>query len=133
LHHTQDEPDPNAKKVCGTAYTMDTGSGHGEVVQDCEYQVYADWCEYTAEEWKQVDAATVSGNDLNPRWPTLQLGPDQREGGREESYEVVFDTDGTKYTYTTSDATEFAQCQAGSRWVLTINKLNRVVSIKPAG
>ena len=132
LHHTQDEPDPNAKKVCGTAYTVDTGSGHGEVVQDCEYQVYADWCQYTAQEWQQVDVVTLNGDDLNTRWPDLQMSAGQREGAREETYKIVFDADGKDYTYQTSDAAEFAQCQIGSRWTLQVNKLNQIVSIKPA-
>ncbi len=132
VHHTQSEPAPNAEKVCGTPYTVDKGSGYGEVVQDCEYQVYADWCKYTVEEWQAVDEATLSGDDLNPRWPNLQLNTDQREGERKEHYEIIFDTDGKRYTYKTGDAAEFAQCQIGSRWILKVNTFNAVTSIEPA-
>ncbi len=132
VHHTQDQPAPNASEVCGTPYTVDTGSGYGEVVQDCQYQVYADWCEYQVQEWQRVDVVSLSGNDLNPRWPVPQLGESQREGGGEERYEIVFDADGGRYSYTTGSPGEFAQFQPGSRWTLKVNKLNAVVSVEPA-
>jgi ribosomal protein L40E len=131
-HHMQDQPAPNSKEVCGTPYTVDTGSGYGEVVQDCRYQVYEDWCEYQVQEWQKVDVVTLSGDDLNPRWPVTQLDVGQQEGSGEESYQVVFDTDGGTYTYVTSDPAEFALFQPGSRWTLKVNKLNAVVSVEPA-
>jgi ribosomal protein L40E len=131
VHHTQSDPAPNAQEVCGTPYTVDTGTGHGEVVQDCEYQVYADWCEYTVNEWRAINEAVLSGNDANPRWPAPQLTTEQRQGERSERYEIIFDTDGATYTYTTHDPAEFAQCQIGSRWILKVNTFNKVVSIEP--
>jgi hypothetical protein len=132
VHHTQDEPAPGAKEVCGTPYTEDTGTGYGEVVQDCQYQVTADWCTFTVQEWQKTDEVTLSGADPNPRWPDLQLGPDQREGTPDEAYQIVFDTDGDTYTYQTSDSAEFSQYAIGSRWVLKVNKLNQLTSIEPA-
>lgn len=132
VHHTQEEPAPNAQEVCGTPYTVDKGSGYGEVVQDCKYEVYADWCKYEVKEWQAIDTITLNGNDLAPRWPASQLGTGQREGEREEHYECIFDTDGKTYTYRTQDAAEFAQCQIGSRWTLKVNRLDAVVSIEPA-
>jgi ribosomal protein L40E len=132
LHHTQDEPAPGATEVCGTPYTLDTGTGHGQVVQDCEYKVYADWCTYRVKQWQKVDQASLSGNDLNPRWPVLNLGTQEREGNREETYKVVLSTEERTYTYTTRDVDRFAQCTIGSRWVLKVNALNAVTSIQPA-
>jgi hypothetical protein len=111
---------------------VDKGSGYGEVVQDCEYQVYANWCKYTVDEWQQVDVATLSGNDLNALWPNLQLGTDQRVGEQAESYKIVFNGDGKTYTYQTDDADEFALCQIGSRWILKVNTFSAVASIEPA-
>ena len=133
-HHTQSEPvtSPGAEveKVCGTPYTIDKGSGYGEVVQDCEYKVYADWCEYTREEWQEVDDASASGHDLNPYWPQVNLASGQREGERSEKYDVNFDTEGKSYTYHPR-ADEFSSFDIGSKWVLCVNALGGITSVEP--
>jgi DNA-directed RNA polymerase subunit RPC12/RpoP len=131
-HHTQSNPAPGAVEVCGTPYTVDTGTGIGEVVQECEYEVYEDWCEYTVEEWRAVEEASATGNDFNPRWPEPQLSRNQREGNREENYRVVFDTDGSQYTYSTSDFDHFAAFEINSEWVLQVNTFDIVVDVEPA-
>lgn len=130
VHHTQDDPAPGAKEVCGTAYTVDTGTGHGEVVQDCKYEVYEDWCSYTVKEWRRVDTLSRSGTDFNPQWPAVNLRSDQREGNRGETYQVFFNTEKKDYTYTTSDENQFQQCQIGSKWKLEINILGGIKSIE---
>ena len=132
LHHVQDHPAPNAEKVCGQPYTVDTGTGLGEVVQDCEYQVYEDYCEYTVDEWQQVDVVTQSGDNLAPFWPQPQLTNDQRLGPEEEQFEIVFDSDGQRYVYTTSSLDQFTRFTVGSEWVLNVNQLGGVVSVEPA-
>ncbi len=132
VHHTQSQPTANSREVCGTPYTKDTGSGYGEVVQDCEYEVYADWCDYTVQEWQRVDEVTLAGSDLNPRWPEPRLMTDQREGDRTEKYEITFDADGKSYTYRTGDAALFSRCEIGSRWILKVNQLGNVNAIEPA-
>jgi DNA-directed RNA polymerase subunit RPC12/RpoP len=132
LHRVQDSPAPNSQEVCGTPYTVDTGTGVGEVVQDCQYEVYADYCSYTVDEWQQVDVMTVTGNDFAPLWPQPQLTVDQRMGSQEEQYEVVFQGDGEQYTYTTASLDRFAQFSVGSEWVLQVNQLGGVVSVEPA-
>jgi ribosomal protein L40E len=132
VHHVQDNPVPNADKVCGTPYTVDTGSGYGQVVQDCQYQVYADWCQYNVNEWQQIDTLVLNGDDLAPRWPFAQLAADQQEGERKESYKILFDVDGKTRTYSTSDPTEFDRFEIGSRWKLKVNALGGVVSVEPA-
>jgi ribosomal protein L40E len=131
-HHTQDDPAPGATEVCGTPYVLDTGTGRGQVVQDCQYEVYADWCTYTVQEWQQVDEPALRGSDLNPRWPDLALGTNQRQGERKETYKVTFGTEKGRYTYTTSSAERFAQCTPGSRWVLKVNGFNAISGIEPA-
>ena len=135
LHHTsQSEPATSPRteveKVCGTPYTVDKGSGYGEVVQDCEYRVYADWCEYTRKEWQEVDASIASGHDLNPYWPQVKLASGQREGERSERYNVNFDTEGKSYTYHPRDANEFSSFDVGSKWVLSVNKLGGLTSVE---
>jgi hypothetical protein len=133
-HHTQSEEPASgveAEKICGTPYTIDQGSGYGKVVQDCVYKVYADWCEYTSQEWQEVDASLANGHDLNPYWPQVSLASGQREGKRSEEYQVDLDTEGKSYTYRPSDADEFSQFDIGSKWVLKVNALGGVTSVEP--
>ena len=138
VHHTESRSTGQTREVCGTPYTVDKGSGFGEVVQDCEYEeimesveIYADWCEYTVEEWQQIDQATLSGNDLSPKWPDVRLDTRQREGKQTENYTVTFTGETGTYSYTTHDAAEFAQYQIGSRWILHVNTFDTILSIEP--
>lgn len=127
-------PDPSRRsdKICGTPYTVDLGNGVSEVRQDCEYQIFDDYCPYTVLEWKEVDRAVARGDDLAPQWPQLSLRPEQREGERRETYTVAFDSGGETYDYSVADEAEFAQFAPGSRWTLQVNGLGGVNSAEPA-
>ena len=131
-HHTQSNPAPGATEICGTPYTIDTGTGIGEVVQDCEYQVYEDWCEYTTMEWQTADTISAEGSGYSANWPQYNLLTDQREGERSESYRVFFDSDGGNYSYSTSNLGRFNEFQIGSNWVLQVNTFGAVVDAEPA-
>lgn len=131
VQRTQNDPAPGAAEICGTPYTVDTGTGIGEVVQDCEYQIYADWCEYTVMEWQTADEISSQGSNYNPIWPQTSLDGDQREGERVESYRVIFDTDGDTYNYGTSNFDRFLEFQIGSEWVLEVNTFGMVVDVEP--
>ena len=126
-------PDPNRRsdKVCGTPYTIDEGNGVSRVVQDCQYQIFDDFCDYKVLEWKEVERMEARGDDLNPRWPPVNLAEGQREGERNEQYEILFAGDGATYTYATS-ADAFAQFTPGSRWTLSVNGLGAVTDAEPA-
>jgi DNA-directed RNA polymerase subunit RPC12/RpoP len=128
---TRLEPVPNATEVCGTPYTIDTGSGAGQVVQDCEYRVYASSCTYTVLDWTVVDTLENRGYDNNPSWPSFTLRSDQREGERSEFYSVTFDVDGQNYTYRPADSGEFSQYSPGSEWTVSINGLGAITNIVP--
>jgi hypothetical protein len=130
--HTQSDPAPNATEVCGTPYTVDTGSGYGEVVQDCEYQVYDEWCSYTALDWQTADTVTQSGTDTNPFWPEVTLSDGQRLGEGEETYSVVFATPDGELEYEPGSETEFTQFEIGGEWILEVNALGSIVSVEPA-
>ena len=132
IHHTQDSPAPNSVEVCGTPYTVDEGSGLGEVVQDCEYEVYEDWCQYTVEEWTVVDSIIADGDDFAPQWPEAKLSSGQRQGSQEENYQVLFDADGADYTYSTNDFQKYTLYKVGSRWILKVNTFNIVTDIESA-
>jgi hypothetical protein len=131
LRNMQSEPAAGAVEVCGTPYTVDTGDGYGEVVQDCEYHLYDDYCDYTVIEWGVVDTVVLNGGDYNPQWPEPVLGEEQRLGEeRTEQYVVVFKTGDQTYTYTTSNFELFQQAQPGTTWILNINTFGGVQSIE---
>jgi len=129
--YTSDEPVANSTEVCGEEYVEDTGTGVGEVVQDCTYEVYDDYCDYTVMEWVVVETVTETGDDLAPFWPDMTLQTDQREGERTEEYTIFFEVDNEDYEYTTSDESLFSLADPGSKWILDVNKLG-VKSAEPA-
>lgn len=118
-------------EVCGTPYTVETGSGFAEVVQDCEYEVYEDYCSYTVQDWYAADTVTLRGDDLNPQWPNPALSASQRLGEESESYACIFADGDRTYTYTTESFEDFSRCQLGATFTLRVNSLGGVVSIEP--
>ena len=131
VRSVESEPQPNAEEVCGTPYSVDTGSGFAEVVQDCEYHVYDEVCTYSVIEWALVDTATLSGGGFQPEWPDPALSSEQRLGQSSEDYVVTFDTDQGNLVYNLSDYTTFQMFQIGSSWNLVINAFGNVVSVEP--
>jgi hypothetical protein len=129
---TQDEPAPNSVEVCGTPYTVDQGSGYGEVVQDCVYEIYEDWCSYTTIDWVLFDTLTATGDNLMPYWPSVELATDQRTGEVEEEYRVSFSGEDRDYSYSTEDEFEFYDFTLGSEWALKVNAVGGIVSLEPA-
>lgn len=130
--YTSDQPEPVATEVCGTPYTIDQGTGYGEVVQDCTYQVYAEYCTYTTSEWVIVDRAVLQGSDLSPRLAQPALAAGQRLGQASQEFNIVFATDQGAFTYTTSDPDVFNQAAVGSQWNLTISGAGRLIAAEPA-
>jgi ribosomal protein L40E len=117
------EPVANSKEVCGTPYTVDTGGGAAEVVQDCEYHVYDDYCTYTVLEWTPVDTVTLTGSDYSPVWPSPSITTEQQLGEQSETYTIMFSSEGKTYTYETEDFDLYMQADIGSTWELEVNAL----------
>jgi len=132
VYAVQNEPAANANRICGTAYTVDRGSGYAEVVQDCQYEVLKEYCDYTVQEWVVVDTAILSGSDFSPQEPIPSLLEGQRLGDVQVDYSVVFSTDQRNYVYAVSDYNVFRQFTLGSQWLLNINAFNQIVSVEPA-
>lgn len=132
VRRTVDQPVPGAREVCGTPYVRDTGTGKGEVVQDCKYQILEDWCKYSVTEWRVVETQEATGHDFEPYWPTLRLASGQREGRRQESYSVRLLVDDRNYTYHPRDLGEYRRFQVGSEWSVTTNLLGGVTDVRPA-
>jgi ribosomal protein L40E len=126
LYKVQDDPAPDAREVCGTAYVVDTGSGYGEVQQDCRYEIYADWCDYESTAWRPIAPIVLQGSDLNPVWPPQELGQNQRAAGRSENYAITFNVDGKSYVYHPASEPDFTRFSPGTEWRLQVNSLGNV-------
>jgi ribosomal protein L40E len=122
---------PNSVEVCGEPYKVDKGNGVAEVVQDCEYEVHDDYCDYTVDDWHQGDPLVATGSGPNATWPPANLSNNQREGSRTENYKLIFISNGDQYSYETSDYAFYRQADPGSEWKLTINGFGAVVSAEP--
>lgn len=125
-------PTGDSEEVCGTPYVVDQGTGFGEVVQDCEYIIYDDYCEYTVIQLQPVGVVDETGSDMNPFWPETRLDQGQELGERNEVYQITFDVDGESKVYQTTNANEYLQFQPGSEWELEINGFGTIVGIEPA-
>ena len=128
-HHTQSEPAPNAEEICGTPYTVDQGSGYAEVVQDCQYRIFLDYCNYTIEDWVAVDQYIMSGVDHIISTPDIKLSSNQIAGEQEEIYTIFFSTPEALLKFSTDDRSLFYQCQIGSEWTLEVNNYNSITAI----
>ncbi len=128
---TQDTPTANSREVCGTPYTVDTGTGIGKVVQDCRYEVYADRCTYTTHEWRTVDTLVLNGSGYSPQWPVANLAAQQRSGARNEDYQCIINANDQTYTYKSQNFTDYQRCQVGSRWQLQVNSFGSIMSLAP--
>ena len=64
VRSTSKDPVAGAKEVCGTPYIKDTGTGQGQVVKDCYYEVSDSWCTYTIIDWKSAGKQVTSGARL---------------------------------------------------------------------
>lgn len=56
----------------------------------CERGVEMPFYTYRIEKWHFERAVTAIGNDQNPDWPKVSFLGNEREGGREEKYILIF-------------------------------------------
>ncbi len=132
VRHRIDEPVAGAIEVCGTPYIVDTGTGQGQVVQDCMYEVSDDWCRFSVYEWRVSGmVAEATGSDMYPSWPTLSLAQGQRAGAANEEYLVLLLADDREVRYSPHSLEEYRRFTPGSAWVITTNRLGGVTSIAP--
>lgn len=130
LLRTSDEPVDGAREVCGTPYTVDTGTGYGNVLQDCEYQLFAPKCTYQTMEWLQVDTVVASGEGFSPAWPEPALAPDRKLGERAERYMCDVRVDDKLYSFALT-AEAYPLCRPQSRWRVQVNGLGSVIEATP--
>lgn len=124
-----DQPAPGAREICGTPYVVDTGTGFGQVKQDCQYQVLKEYCQYRTLAWVMGPPLVLEGRDLNPQWPEARLGTDQRAGGRSQEYVIVFRANDREYSYATSSEEEYRRIASSDQWLLKVNGLGQITEI----
>ncbi|HOZ38780.1 MAG TPA: zinc finger protein [Anaerolineaceae bacterium] len=129
--YDSDQPTQNSEEICGTPYTIDTGTGVGQVVQDCYYRVFEDYCRYETLGWTVGETLRLTGSDLNPVWPAANLTNTQRIGQATETYTIWFNAGGREYDLRTSDYNLFQLAYPGSEWELEVNQLGAVTSAQP--
>lgn len=122
---------PESTEVCGEPYTIDTGTGIGEVVQDCVYRVYDEYCSYDTMQWVVIDTLSQEGYNTTASWPARNLANDQRIGNATETYIITFQSGGDEYTYRTKDYDLFQQAYEGSQWVIEVNGFGDITAIEP--
>jgi len=129
--YSTDEAVEGAIEVCGTPYTLDEGTGLGEVVQDCEYEVYAPYCAYEIGDWEVIETVKADGFGMVASWPSISASSNQRPGDRREEYTIWFDTEDGRIEFTTDDYDLFAQAHDDSEWELTYDGFGRIKSANP--
>ncbi len=117
-----------SEEVC-TEKVVDTGTGFGEVVEEC-YTESQQYCSYTRDEWSTIQTYDLSGNDLFPQYANPSIASDQRIGATSEILSVYFSTTEGQIAYSPNSVSEFQQFQIGSMWILRLNALGGVVSVE---
>ena len=128
---SNDEMVEGAVEVCGTPYTVDTGTGVGEVVMDCHYEVYDTYCEYEVSDWEVMEYAESEGYGLSASWPAVAAYSNQRAGEHKEEYTIWFDTAEGSAEFTTNDFGLYQSAVNGSEWELTYDGFGKILTAKP--
>ena len=104
-----------------------------ETYEDPIYEqvpVYATQYEYEIERWVATRTARAAGSDHQPFWPELDLGPDEREGERQETYHIIFsDGDGEQYEMT-FPFEEWLTFESQGRYTLKVNGLGQAIGVE---
>jgi rubrerythrin len=126
--YTASDPQPLSTEVCGTPYTVDQGNGFGQVVQDCVYETFARYCEYSVSQWVTVDQFSLQGSDLFPRLPNAPRAGNQRGGDSSALYTIQFLTARGPLEYPTTNLRLYQSAQPGTLWSLEINRSGEIIS-----
>lgn len=91
--------------------------------------VYDTMYEYEVERWTAVRTERATGSDQQVHWPELNLEPNQREGERQETYQIVFrDGEGERYEMT-FPLEEWLSFESQGQYQLRVNGLGQPVGI----
>ena len=103
-----------------------------ETYQEAVYRdvpVYDTRYTYTIWRWREVRTERLGDTGTAPRWPEPKLGPDEREGRRDEAYTVLFtDTQGKHYPHETTQG-EWETFAVGQRLTVRTNAFGTILGI----
>lgn len=127
--YTYDEERPNSVEVCGTPYAIDLGNGYEQFVQDCVYDVYDSYCEYTVYKSGVIDTARANGSGPNPEAPFVDSK--YSTGSQSVYYSVeIKDENGTVYKLTPSNLNDYRQYVVGTEYQIEVDSRGRIVSME---
>lgn len=126
--YTYDEERPNSVEVCGTPYAIDLGNGYEQFVQDCVYDVYDSYCEFTVYKAGVIETARANGTGPNPEAPFVDSK--YSTGNQSVYYSVeIKDENGTVYRLTPSNLNEYRQYAVGTEYQIEVDSRGRIVSM----
>ena len=130
LYQTYDYEVSGAKEVCGDTYTVDLGNGYEALAQDCVYEVYKPYCQWTVYTQGNVGTRTASGNGPDVESPYVE--PEYSTSGNvyAEYYVALRDENGVEYDFSPSNYYDYRTYTVGSEYVLELNSAGRVVSME---
>ena len=96
-----------------------------------EDPVYRKRFRYEIDKWMPDREEKAEGQDRSPTWPDPNLGQNEREGGRKEIYEVLFqDEDGKEARYKAPNEQVWASFEEGRTYKGKIRSSGEVVEIE---
>ncbi len=129
LYKTYDEEVSGSVEVCGEPYAVDLGNGYEQFVQDCVYEVYKPYCEYTVIKTGVIETRRASGSGPNPELPYVESR--YSTGNQSQAYEIVLSGEnGREYTITPRDITEYRRYSIGDQYELEITGSGRIVNME---
>ncbi|HWM92222.1 MAG TPA: zinc ribbon domain-containing protein [Thermoanaerobaculia bacterium] len=95
-----------------------------------EDPVYRMRYRYEVDKWMPSREAKAGAQDMAPRWPDTGPRTKEREGKREEVYEVLFeDSDGAGRVYRARDEVEWRGFEPGSAYRAKVKRDGEIVEI----
>ena len=129
LRHTYEDEVAGSVEVCGTPYAIDMGNGYEQFVQDCLYQVYEPYCEYTVSKSGVIETRRASGTGPNPELPFVES--QYSTGSQSASYQIKLrDENGREYTLTPGNINEFRAYGIGDEFTLEVTSSGRIVNME---
>ncbi len=129
LRHTYEDEVRGSVEVCGTPYAVDMGNGYEQFVQDCVYEVYEPYCEFTVYKSGVIETRRANGTGPNPELPFVES--QYSTGSQSASFSVSLrDESGHEYRITPGNLTEYRSFRVGDEYRLEITGSGRIVNLE---